>query len=79
MTEPTQPNVFREFPQNKTCETCDWYCYGTYPANTCEKWEFTIAEIPVPEDLINALTGQPTESQIAALHDEADRIMGGHA
>lgn len=70
---------FRELPKAKTCETCDWFCYGTWKGNTCDKWEFTQFETPVPDDLIAALTGQPTESQLSEMRDEADRIIGGDA
>ena len=58
----------------KTCETCDWWCYGTWPANTCEKWEKTVYEIDVPDDLIMRLAGMPTSEDMEALRGEIERL-----
>ena len=64
----------RPRPERQTCETCDWWCYGTWPDNTCDQWEYTIAEIEVDDDILAAVTGQPTSAEIRALLDEAEGI-----
>ena len=58
----------------KTCETCDWWCYGTWPGNTCDKWEKTLYEIDVPDDLIAKLAGMPTSEDMETLRHEVERI-----
>ena len=63
--------------ENMTCETCDWYCYGTWPSNTCDKWERTVFEADVPDEVIGKLLKVPTESDMAALRDEIDRMENG--
>ena len=57
-----------------TCETCDWYCYGTWDGNTCDKWERTVWETPVPDDIINAAMGLPTSEDYAELRAEIERL-----
>ena len=74
MSEPTQSNGFRELPQERTCRTCDWWCFGTWPANTCEKWEFTLCEIEAPDELISMFTGEPTERQLEELRREIENL-----
>lgn len=61
-------------PEDRTCENCDWYCYGTWDGNTCDKWEYKIAEIVVPDDVIAMITGQPTSHDIEALKREIDEM-----
>lgn len=61
-----------ERPEETTCETCDWWCYGTWPSNTCDKWEYTICEIEVPDEVIARLTNEPTEDDLRKLHAEID-------
>ena len=58
----------------QTCETCDWWCYGTYPDATCDKWEQTLAEIDVDDDIINKLMGMPTSEDIGELLEEIEKI-----
>lgn len=63
-----------EIPKEKTCSTCDWYCYGTWPGNTCDKWEYTIMEIEVPDELLEPFLPGPSEQDILDLHKEIDSI-----
>ena len=60
----------------KTCETCDWWCYGTYPSNTCDRWERTVYEADVPDDVIARLMGEPTSEDMERLHDEIEGLEG---
>lgn len=66
-----------EKPANMTCETCDWYCYGTWPSNTCDRWERTLYEVDVPDEVIAMLLNEPTEEDIRKLHDEIDDMENG--
>ena len=52
------------------CDTCDWYCYGTYPENTCDRWERTIAVIDIDEDTLAQLMNQPTSGDLNDLKRE---------
>lgn len=67
----------REIPAVKTCETCDWWCYGTWASNTCDKWETTLWETDVPVDVIARLLNQPTEADIAKLEREIGELEHG--
>lgn len=60
----------------KTCETCDWWCYGTWPGNTCDRWEETLFEVEVPDELIDRLTGGPTPEDMARLWSEVEKMDG---
>ena len=77
MSETAQTDGFRDLPQVRTCETCDWYCYGTWPSNTCDKWEATLWECEVPDDVLAAMAGMPTSKDFAALHAEIDELADG--
>lgn len=79
MSEPMKTNAFREIPQVKTCETCDWWCYGTWASNTCDKWETTLWETEVPDDLIARLLNMPTEADIEKMMAEAEAVKHGRA
>ena len=59
---------------NQTCETCDWWCYGTWPGGTCDKWERTIFEVDVPDEVLGKLFKAPTSREIRELHDEIDAL-----
>lgn len=61
----------------QTCETCDWRCYGTWPGNTCDRWERTLYEVEVPDDVIARLMGEPTKADMETLRREVDEIEGG--
>ena len=61
-------------PEKKTCETCDWWCYGTYPDNTCDKWEFTIFSSEIPLDMIEKVMPVPTLDDLDKLRKELDDI-----
>lgn len=67
----------RDIPQVKTCETCDWWCYGTTLDSTCDKWETTLWETDVPDDVICRLLNQPTEADIAKLEREIAELDNG--
>lgn len=68
---------FREMPEAKTCATCDWWCYGTWPGNTCDRWETTLFEIEVPDDVIARLMGEPTAEDMETLRREVDELEKG--
>lgn len=59
---------------SQTCETCDWFCYGTWPGNTCDKWEQTLYEIEVPDEVIARLMGEPTAEDLEALHRDIEEM-----
>ena len=61
---------------NQTCETCDWWCYGTFPANTCDKWERTVYEIDVPDEIFGMLTKplEPNSRELREIREEIDAI-----
>lgn len=63
-----------DIPENKTCETCDWWCYGTWPGNTCDKWEYTIMEIEIPDEIIDILASRPTKQDLHDLHKEIEDL-----
>ena len=62
---------------NQTCETCDWWCYGTWPGGTCDKWERTIFEVDVPDEVLGKLMKVPSASDMDKMYDELDRIGRG--
>lgn len=62
---------------NQTCETCDWWCYGTWPGNTCDKWEQTLYEIEVTDEVIARIMCEPTVEDIDALRREVDELEKG--
>lgn len=69
----------RDRPEKQTCETCDWWCYGTWPDNTCDRWERTLYEVDVPDEVIAMLLNMPTEEDIRKLEQEIgelEHIMG---
>lgn len=64
-------------PEEMTCETCDWWCYGTWPGNTCDRWERTLYEVDVPDEVIAMLLNEPTDDDLRKLHDEIDDLESG--
>lgn len=63
-----------EIPEEKTCNTCDWYCYGTWPSNTCDKWEYTIASVEIDDALIRRLV-EPSKEEVDSLIKEAEENL----
>lgn len=61
----------------QTCATCDWWCYGTWPWNTCDRWEKTLFEIEVPDDVIARLMGEPTQADMETLRRELEELEKG--
>lgn len=61
-----------------TCRTCDWWCYGTWDDNTCDKWEHTIAVIDIDEDTLATLMNQPTAKDLADLQREIGYLEGDY-
>lgn len=62
-------------PEKKTCETCDWWCYGTYADNTCDKWEYTVFSAEIPEEALTKLIKTPTLDDIEKLRQEIRDIF----
>lgn len=58
----------------QTCETCDWWCYGTYPDATCDKWEQTVYEVPVPDDVMARIMHLPTKTDVQKVIEEAEGL-----
>lgn len=58
----------------KTCGTCDWWCYGTYPSNTCDRWERTVWECEVPDDVMAKVLHEPTDEDMEALARDIAKV-----
>lgn len=61
-----------------TCESCDWWCYGTWPGNTCDKWERTVFEADVPDEVIARLLHEPTAADLDELEREIEGLEGSY-
>lgn len=60
----------------QTCETCDWWCYGTHPDNSCDKWERTVYSVEINESLLRRLI-EPTQEEVDSLIKEAENLAKG--